>query len=130
MESSEATVQRYFFANRDEDYALQGSLRHPDWQMVWPQSGERILSHDAYVGMRTHRPEGLPRVEPLGIGGCGDCWWGEMIIHYADGSRWLGVSLVELRDGLVWRERIYFGQPFSAPDWRAPWVERGEAAIT
>jgi hypothetical protein len=130
MESSEAIVQRYVFASRDEDFGLLGSLRHPEWQLVWPQSGERVTSHDAYVAMRTHRPEGLPRIEPLGIGGSGDTWWSEQIIHYADGSRWLGVCVVELRDGLVWRERAYFGQPFGAPDWRAPWVERGEAAIS
>ncbi len=130
MESNEVVVQRYVFASSDDDYALMGSLRHPEWQMVWPQSGERIVSHEAYVGMRTHRPDGLPRIEPLGGGGSGDTWWGEAIVHYADGSRWLAATVLELRDGLVWRERVYFGQPFSAPEWRAEWVERGEAAIS
>jgi hypothetical protein len=28
-------------------------------------------------------------------------WWGEAIIHYADGSRWRGVSVFPLRDGLA-----------------------------
>jgi hypothetical protein len=130
MESSEATVQRYVFASRDEDFELLAGLRHPDWQMVWPQSGERVPNHAAYLAMRTRRPEGLPRVEPLGIGGSGECWWSEQIIHYADGSRWLGISTLELRDGLIWRERVYFGQPFSAPEWRAKWVERGEPSIS
>ncbi len=129
MESNEATVQRYVFASRDEDFGLLASLRHSDWQMLWPQSGELVPGSDAYVGMRTHRPEGLPRVEPLGIGGSGDCWWAEQVIHYADGASWLGISILELRDGLVWRERVYFAQPFSAPAWRAPWIERREPAI-
>lgn len=129
MASNEATVQRYVFASRDEDFGLLGSLRHPDWQMIWPQSGERITNHDAYVRMRTNRPEGQPRVEPLGIGGCDSCWWAEQVLHYADGRQWLGVSIIELRDGLIWRERVYCAEPFEAPAWRADWVERGETAI-
>ena len=130
MGNDEATVARYVAASQDEDFAALASLRHDEWEMIWPQSGERVVSHDNYVAMRTNRPEGAPRVESLGIGGSGDTWWGESIIHYADGSRWLGVSLFELRDGLVHRERVYFGQPFAAPAWRATWVTRSEPAIS
>jgi hypothetical protein len=33
------------------------------------------------------------------------------------------VDLIELRDGLVHRETMYWAAPFEAPAWRAPWVE-------
>jgi hypothetical protein len=125
----ESTIARYVAASEHEDFVTLASLRHGEWEMVWPQSGERVLSHDDYVAMRINRPEGAPRVEALGIGGSGDTWWGESIIHYADGSRWLGVWLFELRDGLVHRERVYFGQPFAAPAWRAKWVTQSEPSI-
>lgn len=97
--------------------------------MVWPQSGEQVMSHDDYVAMRLNRPEGAPRVEALGTGGSGETWWAESIIHYADGSRWLGMSVFELRQGRIYRERVYFGEPFPAPAWRARWVHQGEPAI-
>ncbi|MDQ2966305.1 MAG: nuclear transport factor 2 family protein [Chloroflexota bacterium] len=129
MGNDESTIARYVTASEDEDFATLASLRHEEWEMVWPQSGERVVGHDNYVAMRVNRPEGAPRVEALETGGSGDTWWGESIIHYADGSRWLGVWLFELRDGLVHRERVYFGQPFPAPAWRAKWVTHGEPAI-
>ena len=44
--------------------------------------------------------------------------------HYADGSRYQGVSIVEVRDGKVAKETDYFAQPFDAPQWRAQWVTR------
>ena len=64
------------------------------------------------------------------MGGSGDTWWGEAVVHYADGSRWLGITIFELRDGLIYRERLYFGPAFPAPDWRAQWVEREEPAVS
>ena len=45
-------------------------------------------------------------------------------LTYADGSRYLGVSLMEFRDGLISKETDYFAEPFVAPQWRAQWVER------
>ena len=62
-------------------------------------------------------------------GGRGDMWWIEADASYPDGSVWSTVILIELRDGKVLRERWHFGQPFEAPSWRAPFVERmdGEA---
>jgi hypothetical protein len=48
----------------------------------------------------------------------------EVELTYADGDRYLGVSVLELRDGKVVKETDYYAQPFQAPEWRAHWVER------
>ena len=40
-------------------------------------------------------------------------------IRYPDGQSWHFVSLLQVRDGKVWRESTYFGLPFDAPDWRS-----------
>ena len=48
----------------------------------------------------------------------------EVELTYADGGRYLGVSIIELRDGKVVKETDYYAQPFEAPAWRARWVER------
>ena len=34
------------------------------------------------------------------------------------------VGIMEFRDEKVVRERIYFGEPWEPPAWRAQWVER------
>ena len=41
MDEHSATVTEYVAASQDEDFARLAALRHPEWQMVWPQSGSR-----------------------------------------------------------------------------------------
>jgi len=126
---AEELITRYGVANAADDFDTLESLRHPEWQQTWPQTGETVPSSANYRAVRLGRPEGAPKVTGLRHGGSGDAWWSEMAIDYADGSRWLGITIYELRDGLIWRERLYFGQPFEAPAWRAPWVESGPNAL-
>jgi hypothetical protein len=38
------------------------------------------------------------------------------------------VAIVEFRDGKIWRDTRWFGDPFEAPAWRAQWVEHMEEA--
>ncbi len=40
------------------------------------------------------------------------------------GPPWRHNGIMEFRDGEVVRERIYFGDPWEPPSWRAQWVER------
>ena len=129
-ESNGEVVRRYLTASIEDDFETLAALRHPEWQERWPQSGEVVRSSEHYHELRVNRPEGAPAVKPgVSRGGSGDQWWAELVVDYQDGSRWLAVSLFELRDGLVYRERIYFGQPFGAPPWRAPWVDLETPAI-
>lgn len=126
----EELIRRYTEANGRNDFGTMESLRHGDWQERWPQSGEVVASSANYRMVRTQRREGQPSVETGRIGGSGDCWWSEEVIRYPDGSVWLGLTIFELRDGVVWRERVYFGPPFPAPEWRAAWVEQEEPAVS
>jgi len=45
---------------------------------------------------------------------------------YGEGQVFTVVVTFELRDGKIWRDTRYYGEPFEAPQWRAPWVERME----
>ena len=46
------------------------------------------------------------------------------LTYYAtDGRPVMAVGIMEFRDGKVIRERIYFGEPWEPPAWRAQWVE-------
>jgi len=128
--SAEELLRTYVEASARDDFEAMEALRHPDWRELWPQSGEVVAGSGNYRIVRTQRPEGSPRVVPGRLGGSGDCWWGEAVIHYGDGSRWLGITVFELRDGLIYRERVYFGPAVPAPEWRAQWVESEEPAVS
>jgi hypothetical protein len=117
-------------------------LRHPDWSAVWPQSGEVVRSNAADRQITESYPGGRPKlltgrmigsedrwaVSPMGgvyrVSGDGENWWGEWRMTYPDGKTWFTITLIELRDGKVWRETMYWAEPFDAPEWRASFVER------
>ena len=123
-------IERYLEANVADDFEALETMRHPDWQEIWPQSGEIVPNSANYRAARMAQPAGAPSVVAGASGGSGDTWWSEGVVHYGDGSRWLATTVYELRDGLVHRERVYFGPPFPAPEWRAAWVIRGEPAVS
>ena len=135
------TVERYAAASARLDLEAQASLRHPEWAVDWPQSGERVRGSGHFAKVIEHYPGGSPTVEVtrivgsedrwvltpgntvLRVEGAGDFWWAEWTVAYSDAEIYSVVSLMELRDGLVYRERVYWAPPFEAPDWRRPFVE-------
>jgi hypothetical protein len=139
--SNEEIVRQYAAASAAGDVEALGRLRHADWSVDWPQSGERVHSHDAFAEILRNYPGGTPRAEltrvvgsedrwtispgntVVRVVGSGDFWWSEWRMTYPDGNSYLCVDLLELRDGCVYREVVYWAPPFDAPDWRRPWVE-------
>jgi hypothetical protein len=55
--------------------------------------------------------------------GCHNLWVNEYTIRYDD-EPVMAVGIMEFRDDKVVSERIYFGDPWKPPEWRARWVER------
>jgi ketosteroid isomerase-like protein len=106
------------------DWEGASSLLHEEFVQEWPQSGERIVGRDNAIAINQNFPGGLPTMRFRRTLAGGDLAVLEVELRYPDGSRYLGVSIVELRDGKVVRETDYFAQPFQAPQWRAQWVER------
>ena len=141
--TNEECVQRYAAASAAHDIAALADLRHPDWMVSWPQSGERVHGNQAFAEIIANYPGGAPKAEVqrivgaedrwvvtaantgLRVLGSGDFWWSEWRLTYPTGEVYLVVDLMELRDGLVYRETVYWAAPFEAPEWRAPWVDRG-----
>jgi len=89
-------------------------LRHEDFVMEMPQSGERIRGREkmrefqgAYAdppAMRLRRVLVRDRL-----------WVAEVISDYG-GQVSHAVFIVELRDGKMWRDTRYYAEPFAAPD--------------
>jgi ketosteroid isomerase-like protein len=106
------------------DWEAARGLLHDDFVQEWPQSKERIVGRDNAIAINQNFPGGLPTMRFRRTLADGDLAVLEVELTYSDGSRYLGVSVIELRDGKVMRETDYFAQPFQAPQWRAQWVQR------
>jgi ketosteroid isomerase-like protein len=106
------------------DWEAAGGYLHDDFVQEWPQSGGGSVGPDKALAIEQHFPGGLPTMRFRRTLAGGDLAVLEVELTYADGSRYLGVSVLELRDGKVAKETDYFAQPFPAPEWRAQWVER------
>jgi len=144
--TNEECVSRYGAASAAHDVPALTALRHPDWSVYWPQSGERVHTSEAFAEIIANYPGGAPATEitrvvgsedqwvvtagntVMRVAGSGDFWWSEWKLTYPTGEVYLVVDLIELRDGLVHRETVYWAAPFEAPAWRAPWVDRPGAA--
>ncbi len=134
---SEALVRRYARAMADNDFEALASLRHPDWHEDWPQSRERVPSHDVYRAIHEDFPGGMPRVDVQQVEGAedhwvvtpgmtiqrirgsGDVWIIEGTNTYGSGALYYFVHIVRLSDGRILHGTAYFAEPFEAPGWRA-----------
>ena len=99
-----------------------------DFVDEWPQSGER-LNMEALQKLAEMYPNATgtrPAFKYKRMLTGGDVFVIEGTIDYGDGVpvRYVGVG--EVRDGKVARMTEYFANPFEAPAWRAPLVERYE----
>ena len=110
------------------DPALEYEARHEDYVVKFPQSGER-MTRDGLRAMQEAYPGGPPRIRPRRLMGAGDLWIAESATEYPDGKQYHGVAILEFRDGKMWRDTRYFGEPFEAPAWRAQWVQRIEEPV-
>lgn len=137
---TEELVREYMEAVAQNDFDTMGRLRHPDWSEDWPQSGERVQSHDDYRKIHEDFPAGMPQIDVHQIAGAedryvmtpsmtiqriagsGDVWIAEGVNTYANGDVYHIVQLLRLRDGRIWKSTTYFAAPFDAPAWRASLV--------
>jgi hypothetical protein len=119
-----ATIERIF---DDEgmialDADAEYELRHEDFVMEMPQSGERMRGRDKLREMQKVFPN-PPKGKVRRITGAGEVWVVEGVNDYGGGDVWSWVVIMEFRDGKIWKETRYYGKPFEAPAWRAQWVE-------
>ena len=97
-----------------------------DFVQEWPQSGER-LPKEASIRLAASYGEmsgTSPKFTYKRMLGGGDVFVVEGTIDYGDGVPVSYVGVGELRDGKVAKMTEYFANPFPAPDWRAPFVEK------
>jgi ketosteroid isomerase-like protein len=124
--SNRQVVERFLDAMAADDLDAQDALIHDDYVVRNPQSGE------AFRGKANRRAilENYPGSEGAGpswmlshLVGSGDDFTATGTVTYPDGGRWHFVTLLTVRDGLIWRQIDYFAEPFEAPAWRRPYLD-------
>ena len=106
----------------EEEYAI----RHEDYTMEMPQSGERIRGPENMRQFQEAYPT-PPSIQLRRVLVKDGLWVVEGVNDYGGGQVYDIVLIIELRDGKMFRDRRYYAEPFEAPEWRAQWVERMEA---
>ncbi|HTK45698.1 MAG TPA: nuclear transport factor 2 family protein, partial [Patescibacteria group bacterium] len=72
--TNEECVRRYAAASAAHDLEALPTLRHPEWMVSWPQSGEIVHGSQAFAEIITNYPGGAPAVEVTRIIGAEDQW--------------------------------------------------------
>jgi ketosteroid isomerase-like protein len=105
------------------DAQAEYELRHDQYIMEMPQSGERIRGREKMRSMQEAFPN-PPSAEVRRIVGEGDVWVLEGTSNYGDDGTYHVADIIEFRDGKILKETRYYSKSFDAPEWRAPWVEK------
>ena len=121
-ESLRAKVVRYLeYSGIDPNIAHQ--IYHDDAVLEFPQSGERFVGVANFREWRRIYPAKVA-FEIRRITGSGSLWVAELSVSYDGGPPMFGVSILEFRGDKVAYERIYGGEPWEAPAWRAKWRDK------
>ena len=97
-------------------------IRHADYVMEMPQSGERIRGREKMREFQEAYPN-PPTMQLRRVIVRDGLWVVEIVSDYG-GRIYHPVLIIELREGKMFRDTRYYSEPFEAPEWRAQWVER------
>ncbi|HWI02124.1 MAG TPA: nuclear transport factor 2 family protein [Propionibacteriaceae bacterium] len=110
------------FDTATDNFVQSSEIYADDAVLEFPQSGERIRGKANIIAFRSAYPARVT-FDRLRTIGRHDLWVNEYVIRYDDQTSLNVVGIMEFRDDKVVRERIYFGEPWEPPAWRAQWVE-------
>ena len=116
-----ARLNAHFDASTD-DIVRASEIYADEAVLEFPQGRERIRGKADIIAFRSAYPARVTFEMHRTIGRL-DLWVNEYTIRYDDTKSLHVVGIMEFRDGKVVRERIYFGEPWEPPAWRARWVE-------
>ena len=116
-------TELYTVLSAEKEY----EMRHEDYVMEMPQSGERIRGRENMRAFQEAFPDHStpPSIHISRVLVRDGLWVKEGVNDYS-GRLVHSTVIYELKDGKIWRDTRYFAEPFEAPEWRAQWVERME----
>jgi hypothetical protein len=115
----------------DELYSLlsaeaEDQIRHEEYTMEWPQSGERLRGRDTMKAFQESNAGSRPPRWVRRVLVREGLWVVEGSVDYGGGREGDFVLILELFEGKVFRETRYYADRFEASEARAEWFERME----
>lgn len=123
-ETAKDVVQRFWRAMQSNDFVAASQLLAIDYELEWPQSGERVRGRDDFAGLNANYPAAGPwRFAVTRLVADGEQVVSDVLVtDGATHARAITFSIV--RDGLIASQLEFWPDPFAAPAWRARWVNR------
>jgi ketosteroid isomerase-like protein len=115
-------LDQHWAASNANDSETEHLIYRDDAVLDYPQSGERTRGRHNIQCQRASQPS-QKTFTVQRIFGSGDLWVTELILTY-DAKPSYTVSVMEFNGDKVAHETQYFADPFTAPAFRAKWVER------
>ena len=121
-----AAIERHFeLIGRDNRAAAE--IYTDDAFLEYVQSHERIRGRDNIIASRDAYPGRPTSFQVHRCIGHATSVAVELTMHIEGDEPHPVVAVLDLRDGLVWRERIYIAEPWEPPAYRAQWIEPMDA---
>jgi len=125
LEALDEQQVRHFLTEFFSDLSAEAeyNVRHEDYVMEMPQSGERIRGREKMRRFQEAYPA-PPTIQLHRVVVRESLWVIEGVNDYGEGQLFTVALIIELKDGKMWRDTRYYATPFEAPEWRAQLVER------
>jgi len=125
-----ATVRAFWVAMGTNDFHAASLCLSPDFRLHWPQSGEWIIGRANFAALNTAYPATgawrftITRLVAQGPDVVTD-------VTVTDGNTHAtAITFHTVTDGLITAQTEYWPDPFTAPPWRAAWVNRNQPRPT
>ena len=122
--NSKQLLEQFWQTMESNDFYAVAQLLHDDFVLEWVQSGERIRGRENFAKLNTAYPtQGTWHFTINSIVADGD----EVVtdVSVTDGTlNDRVITFSTIRDGKIWKQVEFWPEPFSAPEWRAEWVEK------
>ena len=113
-------ILRLYLGTPGGDVEHAEAIYHENAVLEFPQSRERFEGRDQFTAWRGQYPANISfDVQRVTIRD--ELAVVELAARYDDGPTMFGVSILEFQAGKVAVERIYVGEGWEPPEWRAPW---------
>jgi hypothetical protein len=101
-------------------------IRHDEYTMEWPQSGERLRGRDTMKAFQESNVGSRPPRWVRRVLVREGLWVVEGSVDYGGGREGDFVLILELREGRIFKETRYYADRLEASEARARWFERME----
>ncbi len=117
-------LEQFWQTMETNDFYAVAQLLHDDFVLEWVQSGERIRGRESFAKLNTAYPtEGIWHFTIHSIVADGNNVVTDVSV--TDGTlNDRVITFSTIRDGKIWKQVEFWPEPFSAPEWRAEWVEK------